>query len=201
MKMNTRAFTILLTAAALASACAGADDNEEAATTDTSSMMTDSAMAGMDHSQMMNQHGPAKDANHEFLRMMSDHHEGLVVIAAQAMDKGSAQETKSDAHELHTKQAAERDSMVAMIKRDYQEDHKPRPMAKNQAQADSLSAMSGAAYDRKFYAIVIEHHREGIRMMDEFLPRLTKPELKQMVEKMKSEQQREITKFQPKAGS
>lgn len=140
----------------------------------------------------------AKDGNQEFLRMMSDHHEGLIQIAMAAMDKGTLASTKEDAHKLHTKQATERDTMIAMIQRDYQEQHTPRPPAKNQAQADSLNALSGVEYDRTFYRLMIGHHREGINMIDQHMPHLTTPAIRQMAEKMKADQQREIAEFEQK---
>ena len=138
------------------------------------------------------------NADHEFLGMMSDHHEGLVQMSMQAMEKATEQSTQADAHELHTKQAAERDSMVAMIQRDYQAQHQPAPMPKNVAQTDSLSQLSGSAYDRTYYRMVIDHHREGIGMIDQHLSHLTKPAVRQMAEKMKADQQREIQEFEQK---
>ena len=149
-------------------------------------------MEGMDH-------GPAKDADHEFLRSMSNHHEGLVRIATQAMEKGASETTKTDAHKLHEKQASERDQMVNMIQTSYAESYMVMPMAKNLAQADSLSQMAGAEHDKTFYRMVVAHHREGIQMVDQFLSRLTKADVRQMAEKMKSDQQREIQELEPKA--
>jgi uncharacterized protein (DUF305 family) len=63
---------------------------------------------------------------------------------------------------------------------------------------DSLQAKSGVEYDRAFYGDVIQHHREGLKMIDDFMPRLTKPDVKQMAEKMKADQQKEIAEFEKK---
>jgi uncharacterized protein (DUF305 family) len=151
-------------------------------------------MAGMDH-------GPAKDADHEFLRKMSDHHEGLVQMASAAMNKASAQGAQADAHRLHTKQAEERDRMVGIIRTAYSETHQPTVMPNNKAMNDSLQAMPrGSQYDREFYRHVIMHHREGMQMIDQFLPRLTKPEVRQMAERMRADQTREIAEFERKTG-
>lgn len=185
----TRPWIGVLGLAALLGACAPAEEQEPGeAVQDTAAGDAGSGMA-------MTQ---AKDGNHEFLRMMSDHHEGLIQIATAAMDKAAAQSTKEDAHKLHTKQAAERDTMMAMIQKDYQDQHTPRPPGKNQAQADSLSSLSGAEYDRTFYRLVIDHHREGIGMIDQHLSHLTNPTVRQMAEKMKADQQKEIAEFERK---
>ena len=181
-------------------ACASDEGADDAAAGDSmamDSMMGDS-MAGMDHSRMGMT--PAKDGQHEFLRAMSDHHEGLVNMAMAAMNQGSTSAVQMEAHMLHTRQAAERDSMVQKIQALYQEQHQPKAMAKNVAQADSLAKLSGPEYDRTFYRMVIEHHREGVAMIDQHLPHLTDPQVKQMAERMKAEQQKEIADFEKKAG-
>ena len=183
---------IMLVAAALILACGRGDRD----TTDTSGAVGASAsgMTGMDHPA-------AKDADNEFLRNMADHHEGLVQMASTAMTKASKSTTQGDAHNLHTKQAAERDSMVAMLRSAYNDSHTPMVMEKNRAQNDSLQRLSGAEYDRTFYRLVVDHHREGIAMIDAMLSRLTKPDVRSMAEMMKADQQKEITEFQRKASS
>lgn len=113
---------IILLAIPFALACTRGDN----AATDTigattSAGATASGMAGMDH-------GPAKDADHDFLRKMADHHEGLIQRASAAMTKASKPATQGDAHNLHTRQAAERDSMLAMIRSTYSETHMPMVM-------------------------------------------------------------------------
>lgn len=188
------AFVIPLLALA---ACARGDR----AASDTAAPPAESAagMAAMPGHDM--NRPPAKDAEHEFLRMMADHHEGLVQMATAAMTKASQSATQGDAHKLHTKQADEQKKMIAQVQSQYGETVTPMVLPSNKAMIDSLAAMSGAEYDRTFYRNVIAHHREGIRMTDEFLPRLTKADVKQMAERMKAEQQKEITEFERKAGA
>ena len=190
MKMSR--WTLALAAASLLGACApDADDDDMAA----DSVAVDPAPAAPA------QPAAAKDGQHAFLREMSDHHEGLVVMGEQAMTKGSNSTVQMDAHNLHTKQMAERDSMVQMIQQMYQETHQPKAMPKNLAQADTLSSKTGEDYDRTFYRLVVDHHREGIAMIDRHMPHLTDPKVKQMAEKMKQDQEREIAEFEKKSGT
>jgi uncharacterized protein (DUF305 family) len=174
----------------VAHACRGGGDD---ASRDTAAAGTaaDTGMAAM-------QRGSAKDADHEFLRRMSDHHEGLIQMATQAMSRASSSATQSEAHQLHQKQQQERDQMVGMIRTAYGETHTPSVMPAHRAMNDSLQQKSGAEYDRDFYRHVVMHHREGVRMIDEFLARLTRPDVRQMAEKMKADQTREIAEFERK---
>ena len=187
----------------LMAACAGSNDAAEgdsgAAAGQKAAAGGDSAAAGTDHSNMpgMN-NSPAKDADHEFLRKMADHHEGMIVMLNGAPDKAASATAKADARKLIDKQRPERDSMVAMIKRDYNETHMPMAMQSAKTMAADLNQKSGAAYDRDMYGHVIMHHQEGVKMVDDFLPRLTKAPVRQMAEKMRADQQREIQEFQRK---
>lgn len=145
--------------------------------------------------------GAPRDAEHEFLRKMIDHHEGMIQMATAAMNKASKSTTQGDAHNLHTKQADEQKKMIADVQAQYGETVTPMVMPEHKAMADTLATKSGADYDRTFYRLTVQHHREGIQMTDEMLPRFTKADVKAMAEKMKTEQQREITEFQRKAGA
>ena len=193
---------IAMLALAALTACGGGNDEKAAGDTATAAGATagtDTGMAGMDHGNMPGMNRPAaKDANHEFLRMMSDHHEGLIEMASAAMTKASTQQAQGDAHQLHTKQEEEQKRMVGMIQQSYGESLTPMVMPSNKAMNDSLQAKSGADYDRTFYGNVVKHHQEGVKMIDDFLPRLTKAPVRQMAEKMRADQQREIQEFQRK---
>lgn len=137
-------------------------------------------------------------ADVDFLRQMSDHHEGLVLIAERAHERATDDSVRSVAENLHMKQAAERDSMVAMLSTAFQQQHTPQAMAKNRAQADSVAAQSGTEADRYFLNTTIAHHREGIGMIDQHFGHLTNPEVRSMAEKMKGDQQREIQELEGK---
>ena len=142
---------------------------------------------------------PATVPDQEFLAKMTDHHAGMIEMAQAAMTKASRPATQTDAHNLHTKQQAESDSMVAMIRTDFNGSHTPTVMPENRMMMDSLAAKSGTAYDREFYAQTVRHHQEGIRMIDEYLPRLTNDKVRSMAERMKADQQKEIAEFEKKS--
>ena len=186
----------LLVAFTLAAACA----RSETDTSDTAAVAADTGMAEMDRSSAAADRGPATDADHEFLRMMSDHHEGLIEMASAAMNKGSTPEVQGDAHQLHTKQEQEQKEMVDMVRSTYGDNLQPAIIPSNRAMNDTLQQKSGADYDRTFYRTVVQHHREGIRMMDEFRPRVQRAEVRQMLDRMRADQQREVQELEAKLG-
>jgi len=139
------------------------------------------------------------DPDRDFLRMMSDHHKGMILMAHMTKDRkdGSA---AADAEKLDTKQDGELDKMVTMLEKTYKDAYAPKVMPDNQAMADDLKGKTGTDYDRAFYQNVIKHHGQAVQMVDEYLPKAKSPVVKKMAEMMKADQSREITEFQQKLG-
>ncbi|MDB4879665.1 MAG: putative lipoprotein [Gemmatimonadetes bacterium] len=190
-----------LLAMALAAACGKGADTADGgaaagATGSARAMPMDGGMAGHDMSAM----SPAtRNADHDFLRMMSDHHEGLLVMTGMAKDRAGST-ASSDARRMETAQRTERDHMLMMLTQDFRDStYAPRVMPRHRAMSDSLGARSAADFDRTFYENVIAHHREAITMIDVYLPKAKHAMLKSMAEKMKADQAKEIAEFERKA--
>lgn len=141
-----RTVVLTLTIVILAAACARSDT----AATDTSmSAMTspnsDTGMAAMEGMSST----PARDADQELLRMMVDHHEGLIVIADSALRKGS-EEVKTDAVEMRERQRTEQRTMISMLKSEYNDDKMAMMMPDNKSLLAAAASKTGSAYDRQF---------------------------------------------------
>ncbi len=145
-------------------------------------------MAGM-------QSPPARDADQEFLRMMVDHHQGMVEMADTALRKAATPRVKADATKMRAMQKEEQRKMTEMLKSQYGEDKMPMVSRDNASMIAMLSGATGTAFDRQFREHVIMHHEEAIKMIDQYSSRLTNPELKQMAGKMKADQTREIAEL------
>lgn len=153
-------------------------------------------MAGMEHAQMGAMTG---NPDQDFLRMMSDHHKGLIELAHMTKDgKGSTAVVRADASKLDALQDAGLDTMTTMLETSFKDPYQPKIMPQHQAMVDSLRVRTGIAYDRAFFQDVVAHHQEGIKMIDEYLPKLTRPEIKGMAQRMRDMQAREIVDFQKK---
>lgn len=180
-------------------ACAGEEAGDDAA--DTAAVATTPApadtgmMAGMDHMSGMNRSAP-HDTNQVFLRMMSDHHQGLIALTDTALPKlqGAA---KSDAEKVRDKQKQEQERMMAMLHSTHGDSITPMMMPSNMQMMQAMATASGAAADSAWYQHTIHHHEEGIRMTERLMPHLT-GEVKQMAEKMVADQRKEIEEFQRK---
>ena len=143
----------------------------------------------------------SQSVDQQFLRMMSDHHKGLIALAHEAMERKYPVSVKGEAEALDKKEDAELDQMVTMLEQRYHDAYAPKVMPDNQAMLDSLKPKSGAAYDRTFRQDVIKHHQDGIAMIDQYAAKLSDPTLKAMAEKMKADQRRDIAELRNKLGT
>ena len=138
------------------------------------------------------------DPDRDFLRMMSDHHKGLIAIVHPTLDKKENLAVKGDAAKMDKKQDAEIEKMITMLDQQYKDTYTPSVMPDNQRMVDELKGKSGADYSRTFLKDVIAHHEQAVKMIDEYLPKAKNPQVKSMAEKMKSDQTKEIAEFQRK---
>lgn len=186
-----------------AAACSTEKAGSDTASADTAappSMAASSAGTGMnmtngDMSSMKNMTG---DPDRDFLRMMSDHHKGLIAMAHPTIESKEALSVKADAKKLDAKQDSEIEKMVSMLSKEWKDDYTPSVTPSNQKMVDELKGKSGDDYSRTFLKNVVMHHEQAVSMINEYLPKGKNAEVKKMAEKMKVDQQREITEFNRK---
>jgi len=143
--------------------------------------------------------GTSGDADHDFLRLMSDHHKGLILLAHMTKERKNGGSAVADAKRLDTKQDAELDQLMNMLEKTYRDAYAPKVMPEHRAMADELKSRHGKEYERTFYQDIVRHHQEAIRMIDEYLPMAKNAVVRQMAEKMKADQAKEIRDFERKA--
>ena len=166
--------------------------------------MSRDSMGGMNHGAMGGMAptgGMTGDPDRDFLRMMSDHHKGMIAMAHLSIEgskKGSAS-VQADAARLDKSQDAEVKTMVALLEKQYKDAYDPKIMPDNEAMVDRLKSQSGAAYDRAFYQNVVLHHQQALKLIDQSLPKMKDSQIRAMAERMRREQAREISDFQQKA--
>jgi putative membrane protein len=197
---------VLAAALALATsaACARSDKtadsaapaNAAATATATSTSTSGDSMAGHNTGGMQGMANMTGNADHDFLRMMADHHEGLVVMTQMTKKHKDVGTAAADAAKLDAAQAKQVTQMVGLLEKDYKDRYAPKVMPEHQAMIDDLKTKSGKDYERTFYQDLIKHHQEAITMIDAYLPKAKNPMVKQMAEKMKAIQTRQIADFQ-----
>lgn len=181
--------------AALATlACSTKDQSAEAGDTAAASgVVASDSMPASAHAGMQGMANMTGDPDRDFLRMMSDHHTGLIAMSHDAKDKAGAA-VKKEATRSDAAQDMELEKMKADLSKNYKDDYKPSIMPDNQAMLDALKPLSGSAYDKKYLENVIRHHEQALTMIDGYLPTAKRADIRAMAEKMKADQAREIAK-------
>lgn len=178
----------------LAGACGPKADESKSPAADPTTVAAGHDLAGM---------AMTGDPDRDFLRMMSDHHKGLIAMAHEGMlqgGRGTAQ-SQADARILDAKQDRELEQMVKMLEANWKDSYEPKVMPIDQAMIGSLLRNSGQAYAAEFYRNVVAHHRRAVTLIDEYLPKAKRADLKVMAEQMRKDQLAEIQEFERKAGT
>ena len=214
---------VLLSALALAACSSGnkAGDAADSAATPAPTPAATATPAPMDTMSGMNMGGSSAKASgsdmkggasmagmvmtgnpdHDFLRMMSDHHKAMIAMVHLTKEQSPASGAVADAAKLDTKQDEELDKMQTMLEKDFKDPYTPKVTRDNQAIVEQFRGKTGAEYDRTFYQNVVKHHQQAIAMINDYLPKGKNAMLKQMAEKMKSDQTKEIAAFRKKAAA
>lgn len=200
-------FKTIAVAAATAAALtvAGCSSNTSAAPTSTSSM------PGMDHGSTSASAAPNvtrtdfNDADVMFLQMMYPHHAQAIDMSKLVADRSQDQEVITLAQNIEKAQGPEMTKMTDLL----QSVGKPAPSAESSGhmtgvmsteQMTSLEALSGAAFDRMWLQMMIDHHEGAIDMSNTELQDGINPDAKKMAQAIIANQQAEITQMRGMLG-
>ena len=135
-----------------------------------------------------------------FLRMMSDHHEGLVQMGRQAAQRAQAPQVRAFAQRVAEEQAREQQEILRMLREHYGETHQPMVMPENRVQMEQLSQFQGAEYDREFLQLTIHHHNDGVMMIHLMRPAFARQDVRAMANRMEEQQMREVREMKQMLG-
>ena len=188
---------ILISLVAALGGCSSKSDStaDSTAMAPAGAMDTSGAVSTAGSMQMSGMANMTGDPDRDFLRMMSDHHKGLIAIVHPTLDKKENFAVKGDARKMDKAQDAEIEKMITILDQQYNDTYTPSVMPDKQRMVDELKGKSGADYSRTFLKDVIAHHEQAIKMIDHYLPKAKNAQVKAMGEKMKSDQSKEIAEF------
>lgn len=172
------------------------------ASTSDPSQMTRGSHKNTSHDMAMGNKGvetlkslQGKEFDIAFLSQMITHHQGAVDMAKEALKVSRRPETKAEAQMVIDGQTREIDQMTAWL----QDWYDTAPVAEQQAiMREDMKAMMAMqiSNDHAFFDMMIPHHEGAIEMSQLASSRASKPELKEMAQKIIHDQQSEIKKYQ-----
>lgn len=210
--------TVLAAAVAAALTVAGCTDTSTSPTVSSSTGMSGS-MPGMDHGSSSATAAPSatrtdfNDVDVMFLQMMYPHHAQAVDMAKLVPSRSQNQQVITLAQNIEKAQGPEMTQMTGLLT----SFGKPAPSAEmsghdmpgmggmpgmmSAEQMNNLTGLSGAAFDKVWLQMMIDHHTGAIDMSNTELRDGTNPDAKKMAQAIIANQQAEITQMRGMLGS
>ena len=215
MSISTTAVKTVIAAAAAAAAltvagCSDNTSNTSTSPTTASSTGMSGSMPGMDHGGSSASAAPPSgtrsdfnDADVMFLQMMYPHHAQAIEMAKLVPSRSQNQQVIKLAQNIDKAQGPEMTQMTGLLN----SFGKPAPTADSghmagmpgmmsAEQMNTLTGLSGAAFDRMWLQMMIDHHTGAITMSNTELSDGTNPDAKKMAEAIIANQQAEISQMQ-----
>lgn len=178
----------LALAAMLATGCQNGDKSDQH---NSDAKHTHAGMSGSGASRMMAMN------DKDLASMLIEHHDGAIRMADMELQQGESADVKAMARKMRDQQTKERHDLEHLQQQLGSGMAMSSDMKDKQARAEKeLSAAKGHDADHVFLKHMIEHHKEGIQMLQSAMPNLRNDELKHMSQKMIADQQQEIEKMQ-----
>lgn len=138
----------------------------------------------------------------KFIDTMSAHHQDALDMAKLAETKASHAELRTMAVDMQKAQKAEIDQMAGWRNAWSRGaapavDHEMKGMKETMAGMDmgKLESAQGADFDHAFIDMMVKHHAGAVTMANDALANASRPEVKQLAQKIVSDQTREITQL------
>jgi uncharacterized protein (DUF305 family) len=147
---------------------------------------------------------PTANVNHadvRFLQMMYPHHAQAVEMAKLVPNRSQNQQLKDLATAIENAQGPQMQQMTALLASFGKPapsttlDHPMRGLMTPQ-QMTALEGLSGAAFDKMWLQMMVEHHQGAVDMSQDALKNGTNPDVKAMAQAIITSQQSEIAKMQ-----
>lgn len=133
----------------------------------------------------------------EFLEMMIDHHQMAVHMSEMCLEKAVHEELLKLCESIMTTQAAEIAQMQAWLADWYGIEHEPSMGdPAHHHHMGHLATLSGAAFEKAFLEMMVEHHAMAVVDGTECLREAAHPELWRLCSSIVQSQMREIVRMQ-----
>ena len=128
----------------------------------------------------------------KFLKTMIDHHYGAIKMSELCKGRTIHAELQEMCDMVIAAQSAEITEMQGWLQSWYGESETPSLTGKARRQVEMLSQLSGAAFEKAYMAILIEHHSMAVMMALDCLNQAYHPEMLNMCAMMMAAQGDEI---------
>ncbi|MDQ6769029.1 MAG: DUF305 domain-containing protein [Gemmatimonadota bacterium] len=139
------------------------------------------------------------DADHDFLRAMSNHHKNVIVLADAALEANTHPDMESLIRQLEERHAHELDAMTSILRKTYKDAFISSPSAQTKATAGTLR-QPGSDYRRLFLDAALKAEEEGSRLADFYLIRTKRADIDRLAEEIKTNESQDLVAMRKRLG-
>ena len=130
------------------------------------------------------------DPDHDFLRRMSDHHAGLMVVIHAAIESNRSSSQQPVIRKIEDDYDREEDMMLAMLRRIYKDAYVPGAARDYTLMAQALRA--GRGDSTTFFRSALKAREQAVEMIDEYLPKARNPQVRRFADRLRRDERGEI---------
>jgi uncharacterized protein (DUF305 family) len=124
------------------------------------------------------------DWDHDFLRVMSNHHKNVIVLADAALESNTRPDMESVIRQLEERHAHELDAMTRILRKTYKDAFISSPSAQTKAMAVSLR-QPGSDYRKLFLDAAMKAEDEGSRLARFYLLKTKRTDVDQLADEIR----------------
>jgi uncharacterized protein (DUF305 family) len=126
------------------------------------------------------------DPDHDFLRRMSDHHAGLMVVTHAAIESNRSPSLQLAIRKIEDDYDRELDMMVSMLRRMYEDRYVPTAAPDYTRIAQTLRA--GTRDSTTFFRTALKNEEQVLQMINEYLPKARNTRVKRFADQLRRDE-------------
>lgn len=127
------------------------------------------------------------DFDHDFLRLMSDHHKDLIRITHAVLESNSSTSLEPAIRKFEEDHDRELDAMLAMLRTVYKDSYVPQTNPNNDFIAEMLRK-PGTDYAGIFLASALKSEQSAVQILNAYLPDAKNQQVRTFAQKMSTEE-------------
>lgn len=135
------------------------------------------------------------DPDHDFLRVMSNHHKSVIVLADAALEANTRADMEAVIRQLEERHGHELEAMTTVLRKTFKDGFISSPSAEIRLTAGELRR-SRSDYRRIFLNGAIKAEEDGARIADFYLLRTKRTEVDRLADKIKTSEARDLAAIQ-----
>jgi uncharacterized protein (DUF305 family) len=131
------------------------------------------------------------DADHDFLRAMSNHHKNIIVLADAALEANTRPDMEGVIRQLEERHGHELEAMTSVLRKTFKDGFISSPSPEIRLTADELRR-SGSDYRRIFLNAAIKAEEDGARIADFYLLRTKRTDVDRLADNIKTNEAHDL---------